>query len=252
MDINEVSGTMKSRHPWELSRTKCILESIQPYLSGMQRSGKKGRIRYLNIGAGDLYFDHALLKRYRKHSAYAVDIGYDSDRHVGGNIQKFRCLEEIEEDGFDYALLMDSLEYMEDDMEYITQLCNKLNKGAWLFFTLPAFQKLWSDHDVIVKLLRRYDRKSFLKQLGQMKQITIIEEHYFYFTLLCIRGIQKMLRLPIDPGHKVTAGWRFQEKGWVTKLVTGCLNLDFKIGVMLKKYGICLPGLSIFVVCRKD
>ena len=72
----------------------------------------------------------------------------------GGNIQKFRCLEEIEEDGFDYALLMDSLEYMEDDMEYITQLCNKLNKGAWLFFTLPAFQKLWSDHDVIVKLLR--------------------------------------------------------------------------------------------------
>lgn len=86
MDINEVSGTMKSRHPWELSRTKCILESIQPYLSGMQRSGKKGRIRYLNIGAGDLYFDHALLKRYRTHSAYAVDIGYDSDRHVGGGV----------------------------------------------------------------------------------------------------------------------------------------------------------------------
>ncbi len=147
---------------------------------------------------------------------------------------------------------MDSLEYMEDDMEYITQLCNKLNKGAWLFFTLPAFQKLWSDHDVIVKLLRRYDRKSFLKQLGQMKQITIIEEHYFYFTLLCIRGIQKMLHLPIDPGHKVTTGWRFQEKGWVTKLVTGCLNLDFKIEKKKKKYGICLPGLSLFVVCRKD
>lgn len=170
----------------------------------------------------------------------------------GGKIRKFRCPEEIGDDGFDYALLMDSLEYMEDDMEYITRLCEKLNRGAYMFFTLPAFQKLWSDHDVIVRLLRRYDRTSFLKQLAQIEQITIVEEHYFYFTLLCIRAIQKILHLPIDPKHKVTTGWRFQEKGWVTKLVTGCLNLDFKTGAFLSKHGICLPGLSLFVVCRKD
>lgn len=84
MDIHEVSGTMKSRHPWELSRTKCILESIQPYLADMQKSRKKGQIRYLNIGAGDLYFDRALLKKYRTHTAYAVDIGYDDCKHAGG------------------------------------------------------------------------------------------------------------------------------------------------------------------------
>ena len=250
MDMNETAKKMKSRHPWELSRTKCVLKSMDSYLTDIHRNGEKKR--YLNIGAGDMYFDRALMKKWKKDALYAVDIGYAEQEKQGSRVHKYKYLEEIEENNFDYALMMDSLEYMEDEVEYVKKLCGKLKPGGMIFFTLPSFQKLFSEHDVIVKLLRRYDRKSFARIIDEIPEIEIVEEHFFYFSLLCVRCLQKWLHLPIDPKHEVTTGWRFEEKGIVTKLVTGFLNLDYRTGAFLNKHNIWLPGLSLFIVCRKD
>lgn len=250
MDINETGRVLKSRHPWELSRTKCTLGAVSRYLSAIHKDDR-GKL-YINVGAGDLYFDHALLKEYEKDVVYAVDIGYQSGEESNNQKEKkFRCLEEIEENDFDYAIMMDSLEYMEDDVEYVKELGGKVKEGGYLFFTVPAFQKLYSEHDVIVKNLRRYDRKSFGKMIGGISGLKVVEQHYFYFSLLCVRWIQKALHMKIDPEHKVTTGWSFGEKSLVTKLVTGCLNLDFMIGRALSRHKIFLPGLSLLVVCKK-
>lgn len=249
MDINEVSKDMKNRHPWELSRTKCILKSMEQYLSDSNQELSR---KYLNIGAGDMYYDYILMEKYKKDRLYAVDIGYSGTDSESDKIQKFNYLEEIQANNFDYALMMDSLEYMEDDVAYLKKLNDKLKPGSYIFFTLPAFQKLFSQHDVIVKQLRRYDIKSFSQVINEIPQIKIVEEHYFYFSLLCVRYLQKCLHLSIDPEHKVTTGWKFNERSLITRLVTGLLNLDFELGLFLSKHGICVPGLSMFVVCRKE
>ena len=250
MDINETGKELKSRHPWELSRTKCMLEVISRYLFVIH-DDDKGK-RYINVGAGDLYFDHVLLEEYKKDIVYAVDIGYQhGEESIQQREKKFRYLEEIEESDFDYAIMMDSLEYMEDDAEYVKRLGDVVKENGYLFFTLPAFQKLYSEHDVIVKNLRRYDRKSFGKIIGGISELEVVEAHYFYFSLLCVRWIQKTLHMRIDPEHKVTTGWKLGEKSLLTKLVTGCLNLDFVIVRILSRIKIFLPGLSLLVVCRK-
>lgn len=249
MDINETSKKMKSRHPWELSRTKCVLQSMDPYMKDIHKTGETKR--YLNIGAGDMYFDRALMRKWKNDALYAVDIGYAGPEKKGRRVQKYNYLEEIKENDFDYALMMDSLEYMKDEVEYVKKLCSRLKRGGMIFFTVPAFPKLFSEHDVIVKLLRRYDRKSFARIIDEIPEIEMVEEHFFYFSLLCVRCLQKWLHLPIDPKHKVTTGWKFDEKGPVTKLVTGFLDLDYRICAFLNKHGIWLPGLSLFIVCRK-
>lgn len=255
MDINETSKGMQNRHPWELSRTKCVLEAMRPYLSAMRKTDEGGAKKYLNVGAGDLYFDDALMRKWKRDVLYAVDIGYSDkdkeDSKENNKVRKFNMLEEIPENDFDYALMMDSLEYMEDEAAYIRQLSDKLKSGAYIFFTVTAFQKLYSAHDIHVKALRRYDRKSFAEILSKLPQVEKVEEHYFYFSLLCVRAIQVGLHLPIDPKQKITTGWRFKEDSLITKLVVGTLNLDFKIGQFLSRHGICLPGLSLLVVCRK-
>lgn len=249
MDINETSKKMKSRHPWELSRTGCVLRSMEPWLKEVHKTGEEKR--YLNIGAGDMYFDRALMRRWKKDILYAVDIGYEKTGKKGNRVRRFRYLEETGENDFDYALMMDSLEYMEDEVEYVTKLCGRLKPGGLIFFTVPSFQKLFSEHDVIVKLLRRYDRKSIAHIMEKIPEIEIVEEHFFYFSLLCVRCLQKWLNLSIDPKHEVTTGWKFEEKGLVTRLVTGFLNLDYKICAFLNRHKIWLPGLSLFIVCRK-
>lgn len=78
-----------------------------------------------------------------------------------------------------------------------------------------------------------------------------MEEYNFYTSLFLVRFLQKTLHLPIDPDHKVTAYWQHGEKSIVTRLLTGCLNLDFTVNRMLSRMGIRLPGLSMLVVCRK-
>lgn len=249
MDLSEVTGEVLNRHPWELSRTKCILDAFSHYLDKMHE--KRGHRTYINVGAGDLYFDNVLLKKYAEDEVHAVDIGYKDREADDGRIHKYHYLEEIEGKNFDYAVMMDSLEYMEDDVLYIRNMTEKLKMGGYFFFTLPAFPILFSDHDIHVKNLRRYSSKTFGEVLRQIPELKKVEEYNFYTSLFMVRFLQKMLHLPIDPDQKVTAYWQYGEKSIVTKFLTGCLNLDFKVNKILSRAGIRLPGLSMLVVCRK-
>lgn len=249
MDINETTEEVVNRHPWELSRTGSVLGAFSKYLDKLHKN-QTGK-RYLNVGAGDLYFDKILLAKYEKDEVYAVDLGYKELGAEGNNIHKYHYLEEIEAGKFDYAIMMDSLEYMEDDVAYVTKVSSRLRKGGYFFFTLPAFPILFSEHDVHVKNLRRYSRQSFYEVIRQVPGLKIKEDYNFYTSLFLVRFLQKFLRLPIDKEHKVTAKWGFKETGPVTRFFTGLLNLDFAVNRTLSRIGIRLPGLSMLVVCKK-
>lgn len=250
MDLRERHGEgigVTYRHPWELSRTKKALQVFGQYLD-RARAGKKRN--YVNIGAGDLYFDNVLLKRYKKDTAYAVDLEYDDSVPDYPRIQKFHYLEEVP-DGMDYGIMMDSLEYMEDDAAYVRTLSGKVKRGGYLFFTLPAFPSLFSEHDRIVKNLRRYDRRGFERLIASVPGLEIVESHYFYTSLFLVRLLQVRLKLSIDKEKKVTSHWKYSEGNLMTRCIVGILNADFGVNRMLAKAGITLPGLSLLVVCRK-
>ena len=249
MDLNETTTEVINRHPWELSRTKCVLAVYSKYIDKLHE--QKNRCIYINAGAGDLYFDRALMGKYSEDEVHAIDIAYKDKVSENEKVFKYHYLEEIEENSFDYMIMMDSLEYIEDDAEYINKMILRLKENGYFFFTLPAFPMLFSDHDINIKNLRRYDRKSFASVLENTPGLEIVEEFYFFASLFVIRFVQKALHLPIDPEHKVTANWQFREKGFVTKFMTGCLNLDFAVNRFLSKLKINFPGLSMLVVCRK-
>ncbi len=74
MDIAEKKGQNFQRHPWELARTNCFLGDLDRYLGEV----KTKEMEYMDIGAGDMYFDEVLLSHYNNHHCTAVDIGYKS------------------------------------------------------------------------------------------------------------------------------------------------------------------------------
>lgn len=250
MDINEYTGNRIHRHPWELSRSSCILSEIAPYIRKL--GGENRALRFIDIGPGDLYFDRLLLRTFPSHVLYAVDIGYKKQKQIRENIHLYRTLEETDARDLDYGLMMDSLEYMPDDDSYLRKISARIRPGGYLFFTLPAFRFLFSDHDRIVKNLRRYDRTGFENLMRRLGNWSVVKSHYFYTSLFLVRLMQKTLRLPIDPEHKVTTGWRFGKKHPVTRLVVAALNFDYRIHRILDASGIRLPGLSLFVVCQKQ
>lgn len=249
MDLSETQGEVLNRHPWELSRTRCVMSSFSPYLDRLKK--QKGYKRYINAGAGDLYFDKALLRKYKKTKVYAIDIAYKDTDSQDARIQKYHYLEEIEQEGVDYAIMMDSLEYMEDDVAYIRKMASKIRKGGYFFFTLPAYPVLFSDYDINIRNLRRYSSKSFAEVLSKVPELEKIEEHNFYLSLFMVRGIQKLLHLPIDPNHNFTANWKYPKNHALTMVLTGILDLDYIVCKFLSRIGIKLPGLSMLVICKK-
>lgn len=245
MDINETRRGMINRHPWELSRTQMLIKEWKRFINNLYR-GDGQYFKYVNVGAGDLYFDDLLMNTYNNVEVYAVDIGYDTqgkreiskkNKHLTNDINS------IDENVlFDFSVMMDSLEYMQDDREYISKLMLRVRRGGYMFFTIPAYTSLFSDHDVHVGNLRRYNRKDIEKLFSDIDGLEIVYSRHFYFSLYLVRLFQVLTKIKIDPEQKVTTGWKFKEDGWITRVVKGVLNFDYLIG----RY---LPGLSLMIVC---
>jgi len=246
MDINETSDIPINRHPWELSRTGCVIKAIRPYLDEMRKA--KAALSYINVGAGDCYFDQTLLKAYPQDMCHAVDIGY-KELAQAGNIRKYHRLEQVT-GVLEWALMMDSLEYIEDDVAFLNTMLPQIADGGYFFFTLPACPFLFSDYDLLIKNLRRYSRGSFRKVVEQVPGLKIVRSHNFYTLLFIIRLLEKICRKTYDPEQYLTVMWQHKEESLKSRCLTALLNMDFFINKTLAKVGIRLPGLSMLVVCE--
>lgn len=248
MDCNEVAKGFTNRHPWEISRRKCTYHSFEKYI--LESTNKDGETLYVNVGAGDCYFDEFILNN-TNHHLYAVDIGYGTDilkQNPNERISYVNYLEDITYDNkFSYGMMMDSLEYMDDGAAYVKKLAQYVKPDGYLLFTLPAHRKLFSEYDNIVANKRRYDFADVQRFVNENPQYEIVEHFYFYFSLYCVRWIQLHLHLPIDPNHKASTGWKYSENSFLTKIVSFALSVDYRICQKLKSK----VGLSLLVVLKK-
>lgn len=65
------------------------------------------------------------------------------------------------DESFDLVCAFDVIEHVEDDSKAVLELCRVCKKGGVILTTVPAFQALWSKHDVINHHVRRYDSKRY-------------------------------------------------------------------------------------------
>lgn len=240
MDLVELQADNPNRHPWELSRARCSLKILDQF---------DHNLSYADVGAGDIYFATRVAETIG-HDVYAVDIEYP-DARKEGPVQKLTNIADLPEDGVDVVLLMDVIEHVEDVDAFFEQLLTRVKPGGQFFITVPAWQFLFSIHDVFLKHYRRYNFK-MLKETLDKHNIEIESSFYFYTTLFFARMLSKLFekfqKTPTDEG---IGAWGFAEDHFVTKTIFTVLNLDFDINRLLYKIGIKLPGLSLCAVCRR-
>jgi hypothetical protein len=170
MDISEFSRLKNQkeyqRHPWETSR-KNVLHTFL----------KQARIQFpidriVDIGSGDAYVIHSLVEKGFAKEYIAIDTAYTPEvikQLQENNKSEVIYLQNLEtyqnkfsENNFTLFLCMDVLEHLEDEKIILDLLSNKTDN--YYFFAVPAFQSVFSSHDVLLGHYRRYT----LKQLNNL------------------------------------------------------------------------------------
>ncbi len=165
----------------------------------------------LDVGAGSGFFARKLLEGGEATVATCVDPGYaaDSEMQVNGRPLQFR--RRVDRDGATLVLMMDVLEHVADDAALLAEYVARMRSGARLLVTTPAFQALWSGHDVFLGHHRRYTLaqvEGLLRGAGLRIELGC----YFYAPLLPLAAAVRLGdRLCCDPrtprSHMHRVGW---------------------------------------------
>lgn len=133
----------------------------------------------LDIGAGSGFFSRSLLEKTSAERATCVDIGYrqDRDEHWHGKPIAFRRT--IERSNADLVLAMDVIEHVEDDAGLIRAYCDLVPPGTRFIISVPAFNFLWSAHDVFLEHYRRYTLR-MLEAAMHKGGLFVDWSHYYY------------------------------------------------------------------------
>jgi SAM-dependent methyltransferase len=105
------------------------------------------------------------------------------------------------DDAFDLAVTLDVIEHLEDDLGALRELRRTVAPGGALLVTVPAYQWLWSGHDVINHHHRRYTRRS-LQRVAEQAGWQQVRTTYFNSLLLpvaiLLRGLDRFNKKPTE------------------------------------------------------
>jgi 2-polyprenyl-3-methyl-5-hydroxy-6-metoxy-1,4-benzoquinol methylase len=252
MDIIEHQNkTNDRRHPWELARLEVVYSFISKHLT------KQSVSNILDVGCGDTFVVSELQKRMPKSNFFAIDTAFSNEMintfHQEG-ISLFQNIEDLESkiEKADLVLLMDVIEHIEDDKSFLMDLVSRdyIKDDSLFLITVPAYQSLFSAHDVFLKHYRRYARKQLIATL-KSTGFEIIESGNFFSSLLVPRVLALIKEKIMGRKEaKGLAAWQGSEKQ--SKLLKETLLLDFKTTKAIQGLGIKLPGLSTYALCRKS
>jgi SAM-dependent methyltransferase len=189
MDVKEqdILGDRIGEHWYYVSKAAALLQ----FLDGCACR------EVLDVGAGSGFFSKQLLATGFCERAVCVDTAYAAERsevHCGRPIAFRRQIDRVTED---LILMMDVIEHVDDDVALIRTYADRMPSGARLLVTVPAFQFLWSGHDVFLEHKRRYTLASLHRTLDRAG-LEVIRSRYFFGALLpaiCIARLWGRLRL---------------------------------------------------------
>jgi SAM-dependent methyltransferase len=141
----------EDRHWWYRGR-RTVLERV---LDGL---GLPADARILDAGCGS---GRNMIELSRRGTVTGVELSAPSvekarERGCGEVIEGSVLEMPFADDSFDLAVSLDVIEHLEDDLAALRELRRTVAPGGALLVTVPAYQWLWSGHDVVNHHHRRY------------------------------------------------------------------------------------------------
>jgi SAM-dependent methyltransferase len=177
----------EDRHWWYRGR-RTVIERVVESL----RLPARARILDAGCGSGRNMVDLA-----RHGTVTGVELSHTSvclarERGAGEVVEGSVLDMPFPADSFELAASLDVIEHLEDDLEALRELRRVVAPGGALMVTVPAYQWLWSGHDVINHHHRRYTRRS-LQRAAEQAGWEQVRTTYFNSLLLPVAVALRLL-----------------------------------------------------------
>lgn len=147
----------EDRHWWYQGRRRVLERAIA-------RLGLPEHARILDAGCGS---GRNMVELARLGAVTGVELSPTSvelarERGVGEVLEGSVMDMPFDDATFDLTVSLDVIEHLQDDVGALRELRRVTRRGGALLVTVPAYQWLWSGHDVINHHHRRYNRRTLL------------------------------------------------------------------------------------------
>jgi SAM-dependent methyltransferase len=247
-------------HWWWRSRERILIEAIERLVRGMDAP------RILDVGCGaGLFFD--VLGRF------GLVEGVESDASAVEQSGRWRERIHVGElsahgDPMDLVLLLDILEHVPEPRALLATVASRLSPRGRVLITVPAFQCLWTSHDVLNHHVRRYTAGALRGDI-EAAGLAQVESRYLFQSLVLPKLITRAVEslsprapcvpsIPPAPVNAAAQAWVRVEHavfGWlpfggsVMAVAAGGLSLEAIPGMRAS----ILEGLKTPVTkCAKD
>jgi 2-polyprenyl-3-methyl-5-hydroxy-6-metoxy-1,4-benzoquinol methylase len=199
-------------------------------------------------GAGQTLDDLARLGTV--HGVHGVDMSPDAVRaarsrgHINVRVSGIEHLPH-KDAAFDLVTCLDVVEHTPDDRATFEELFRVTRPGGHLLVTVPAYQLLWSSHDVANQHFRRYRLSTLAGAAGEAGW-RLERRTYFNSFLLAPAGLVRLARR-----SRARAEQR-SDLSLTPEWLNPLLELPLRIEAALIRSGVRLPaGLSLLAVFSK-
>lgn len=146
---------------------------------------------------------------------------------------------------YDGVFALDVVEHVEDDLAAIKRLKSLVNKDGLLITTVPAYQWLWSKHDIANHHFRRYTKKRYC-QLIESAGLEVCYASYFNTILFPLAVLSRLVEFITDKFASNQDATLSMPTAFINRLFSVIFNLE-----SLWASKISMPfGLSIIVVAK--
>ncbi len=201
----------------------------------------------LDVGAGSGIFSRQLLDHNFANSAVCVDPGYDkewSEDHKGKSISFVKTLDQTTQN---LILMMDVLEHVPDDVALLREYTDTMPVGGKVLITVPAFQFMWSGHDVFLEHYRRYTIEMMEKTITGAG-MTPIKSRYFFGSLFpAVAAIRLGKKAILQKGEYEAKSELALYPDWFNSLLIKIHDAERGTLFNVNK----AFGLSVFCLCEK-
>ncbi len=161
--------------------------------------------------------------------------------------------EDINEGSLENILLLDVLEHIENDNEFLGLIFKKLKSNGNLLITVPAMPSLWSNEDERAGHYRRYNKHELKKKIENVGFTGLYFNYFFSFLVVPIWVVRKKLcKLKNILQQPQKEGLEKREFVTASGLVNFALRMIECIEMLLLKHNIpIMCGSSIILLVKK-